>query len=128
MMKAVRPAWMEPPTRLMLTGKAIVLTMVVIVVVYPFLSVISTSLATEQDVSAGGGMVLIPKHPTLDAYQTIFDGGTISKSIWVAIGITTMGTLASLVVTAMLAYALSRPIVGGRFILMMALLTLLFPP
>ncbi len=128
MTRDVRPAWMEPSTRLMLAGKAIILTMVVVVVVYPFLSVISTSLATEQDVTAGGGMVLIPMHPTLNAYQTIFDGGAISRSIWVAVGITTVGTLVSLVVTAMLAFALSRPIVGGKIILMMALLTLLFPP
>ncbi|MDE3076088.1 MAG: carbohydrate ABC transporter permease [Chloroflexota bacterium] len=119
---------MERPRRTTLTAKAIVLVLVTTVVVYPFLSVLATSLASQQDVTEGGGMVLWPLHPSIEAYKTIFNGGAVTHSIWVSVGISTIGTLASIAVTAMLAYALSRPITGGRLILVMALLTLLFPP
>ncbi|HEY1298308.1 MAG TPA: carbohydrate ABC transporter permease [Chloroflexota bacterium] len=128
MAKAERPAWMERPSRTTLTAKFIVLAMIVIVVVYPFLSVIATSLASEQDITNGGGMVLWPAHPSLEAYVTIFSAGAVAHSIWVSVAITAVGTLLSVAITTMLAYACSRPIVGGSLILMMALLTLLFPP
>jgi putative aldouronate transport system permease protein len=119
---------MERPSRTTLTAKFIVLALIVIVVVYPFLSVIATSLASDQDITNGGGMVLWPAHPSLDAYTTIFSAGAVAHSIWVSVAITAVGTLLSLTITTMLAYACSRPIVGGNLILMMALLTLLFPP
>ncbi|MGH2363567.1 MAG: carbohydrate ABC transporter permease [Chloroflexota bacterium] len=127
-MQAVRPPWMERPTRLGNAGKAVLLAIVCIIVIYPFLSVIATSLANQEDVTNGGGMVLWPQHPSLAAYKTIFSGGAVANSLWVSVGITLVGTLASVAVTAMLAYSISRPIVGGRIILVMALLTLLFPP
>src|SRR5438105_6673648 len=104
-----RPPWMEKPSRAMLTAKAIVFTLILIAVLYPFISVISTSLASQSDVDAGGGMVLLPTHPSLEAYSTIFQGGVISRSIVVSIAITTLGTLFSMVVTTGLAYGLSRP-------------------
>jgi putative aldouronate transport system permease protein len=119
---------MERPSRAAIAGKFIALALIVIVVVYPFLSVIATSLASEQDISDGGGMVLWPAHPSLDAYSTIFSAGAVAHSIWVSVAVTAIGTLLSVTITAMLAYACSRPIVGGRVILMLALLTLLFPP
>jgi ABC-type glycerol-3-phosphate transport system permease component len=128
LMQASRPAWMERPSRTTLTAKFIVLALVVIVVVYPFASVIATSLASEQDITNGGGMVLWPSHPSLEAYATIFGAGAVAHSIWVSVAITAIGTILSVAITAMLAYACSRPIVFGRLILMMALLTLLFPP
>jgi putative aldouronate transport system permease protein len=119
---------MERPSHAQLTGRAIVLAMVLAAVVYPFLSVIATSLASQQDVDAGGGMVLIPLHPSFDAYLSIFQGGVISHAVLVSVAITLVGTLLSMVVTVGLAYGLSRPVVGRRPLLMLALLSLLFQP
>ena len=79
----------------------------------PFLVVISTSLASPDEVVANGGWVLWPQHPTLDAYRDIFRGGQVTKAIGVSIGVTLVGTLASLVATTLLAYALSRPQLVG---------------
>ncbi|MBV9580914.1 MAG: carbohydrate ABC transporter permease [Chloroflexi bacterium] len=119
---------MERPSRVTLTGKFIALALIVIVVVYPFMSVIATSLASDQDITEGGGMVLWPMHPSWNAYGTIFSGGAVAQSIWVSVAITVVGTALSMVITTTLAYAVSRPIIFGRVILVMALLTLLFPP
>ena len=126
--QVARPAWMERPSRVTLTGKFIALALIVIVVVYPFMSVIATSLASDQDITEGGGMVLWPMHPSWNAYGTIFSGGAVAQSIWVSVAITVVGTALSMVITTTLAYAVSRPIIFGRVILVMALLTLLFPP
>ena len=128
MVDAKQAPWAEKASRAALTAKAIVLVLVVIAVVYPFLNVLSTSLANDQDVNANGGLVLIPLHPSLEAYRTIFNGGAITRAIWVSVGVTLCGTILSLVVTATLAYALSRPILAGRPILFLALFSLLFPP
>ena len=69
--QANRPPWMEQPSRCsQRVGKVIVLALVVVVVViYPFVSVVATSLASEQDVIKNGGLVIWPEHPTLDAYR-----------------------------------------------------------
>jgi putative aldouronate transport system permease protein len=119
---------MERPSRAYLTAKAIVFALVVLAVLYPMLSVLSTSLASQQDVDEGGGMVLVPLHPSLDAYASIFQGGVISRAIVVSIGITMVGTLFSLAITTGLAYGLSRPVVFRRQFLVLALLSLLFQP
>jgi putative aldouronate transport system permease protein len=126
--RTARPPWMERPSRAYLSAKIIVFTMILVAVIYPLLSVVATSLATQQDVDEGGGMVLWPRNPTLDAYWTIFQGGTISRAILVSLGITVVGTLLSLAVTTGLAYGLSRPVVFRKPLLMLALFSLLFQP
>ncbi len=126
--RAARPPWMERPSAAHLTAKLIVFTMVLIAVLYPLLSVLATSLASQADVDAGGGMVLFPSHASLEAYFTIFQGGVITRAVLVSIGITIIGTLLSLAVTTGLAYGLSRPVVGRRPLLLMALFSLLFQP
>jgi putative aldouronate transport system permease protein len=123
-----RPPWMERPSRAVITAKVVIFGLILFAVIYPFVSIVATSLASQQDVDEGGGMVLIPFHPSLNSYLTIFQGGVITRAILVSIGITTIGTLASLVVTIGMAYALSRPVVGRRPFLLLALFALLFQP
>jgi putative aldouronate transport system permease protein len=119
---------MERPGRTQITARFIVFGMILVGVIYPFLSVLSTSLASQQDVDAGGGMVLVPFHPSLDAYVSIFQGGVISRAMLVSVAVTMVGTLLSVAVTTGLAYGLSCPVVGRRFFLTLALLSLLFQP
>jgi len=123
-----RPAWLEEDTRFMKTVKIGVFAVILIAIIYPFLSVLATSLASEPDVIKNGGLVIWPEHPTLGAYQTIFAGGVVTRAIWVSIGITTVGTLLSLAVTIGMAYGLSRSVWGGKYFLLIALFTLLFTP
>ena len=123
-----RPAWLEKDTKLLKAVKIGVFGVILFVVIYPFISVLATSLASEPDVIKNGGLVIWPEHPTLGAYQTIFAGGVVTRAIWVSIAITTIGTLLSLAVTIGMAYGLSRPIWGGKYFLLIALFTLLFVP
>jgi putative aldouronate transport system permease protein len=125
---AARPVWMERPTGVGRGARAVVLTVVVLVVLFPFLTVLSTSLSSEQELTAHGGFVLFPIHPTLAAYQAIMAGGIVTRAVTVSFGITTVGTLLSLACTAAMAYALSRPVIGRRPVLLMVLFTFLFAP
>jgi putative aldouronate transport system permease protein len=123
-----RPAWLEKETLLQRVVKFAVFAVVLVAVLYPFVSVVATSLASEQDVIKNGGLVIWPENPTLNSYRTIFAGGVVTRAITVSIGITVIGTLLSLAVTIMMAYGLSRKIWGSKFFLLLALTTLLFTP
>ncbi|MGH4030184.1 carbohydrate ABC transporter permease [Actinomycetota bacterium Odt1-20B] len=124
-----RPAWEEPPTRVGSAAKAVVLTVLVAVMVLPFLTVLSTSLASRKEITEAGGFVLFPTDPTLDAYRTILSGGIVSRAVMVSVGITVVGTALSLLTTIALAYALSkRGVPGSKPVLLLVLFTLLFAP
>jgi ABC-type glycerol-3-phosphate transport system permease component len=123
------PPWMEEPTRLGRLLKGVALVVICALVIYPFLIVLGTSLAPRQEIIDGGGFVLIPHHPTLEAYRVVLSGGVVARSAVVSIAITLVGTAASLVCTVMLAYGLSRPhTTGTRPILLLMLGTFLFAP
>jgi putative aldouronate transport system permease protein len=123
-----RPAWLERETRLEKSVKIAVFGVFLILVIYPFLSVLATSLASEADVVKNGGLVIWPEHPTFNAYHMILAGGVVTRALVVSVAITTVGTLFSLAVTIGMAYGLSRRVWGGRFFLLLALFTLLFTP
>jgi len=118
----------ERENRLERSVKIGVFAVVIFAVVYPFLSVLATSLASEPDVIKNGGLVIWPEHPTFNAYRTIFAGGVVTRAITVSMGITVVGTLLSLAVTIGMAYGLSRRVWGGKYFLLLALFTLLFTP
>jgi putative aldouronate transport system permease protein len=128
-LRGERPPWLEKQSGVGRLTKILVLAVIVFVVIYPFLSVAATSLASQQDIDAGGGLVLIPLHPSLDAYRTILRGGVITRAMLISIGITSVGTVLSMVATVTMAYALSRPgVVASRAILLLVLFTLLIAP
>jgi putative aldouronate transport system permease protein len=109
--------------------KAIVLTICCAAVIVPFLGVISTSIATPEQVTDAGGFVLFPKGIDLDAYRLIFSGGVVTRSLGVTIAVTAVGTALSLILTGCLGWALSR---RGTFmnrpLLLVVLISLLFGP
>jgi putative aldouronate transport system permease protein len=108
-------------------GKGVLLTVVCAVVVIPFIGVLSTSVASPNQVTDAGGFVLIPDSITLAAYKAIFAGGVVTRAMIISIGVTVVGTAISLACTTCLAYALSRPgSFGQRPMLMLVLLALLF--
>ena len=123
-----RPAWLERENLFERSVKIGVFAVVIFAVVYPFLSVLATSLASEPDVIKNGGLVIWPEHPTLQAYRTILAGGVVTRAVTVSMGITVVGTLLSLAVTIGMAYGLSRRVWGGKYFLLLALFTLLFTP
>lgn len=122
------PAWMEPPSKLTLGLKGLVMLAASFSILFPLLVVISTSIASEEEIVAAGGFVVFPKNPTLAAYTTLFNGPFMMRALAVSVFITVVGTSLALFVTTTAAYALSRPVLFGRPVLFMILFTLLFGP
>src|SRR4051812_11019283 len=126
--RSAPPPWQERPGVLARVGKALLLIMLAVVMLFPIVYVLAVSFSSARDV-VGGGLILFPAHPTLDAYRAVLQGGIVTHALWVSICLTLGGTLVDMVMTVTLAYGLSRPgVPGRRFILALVLLTLLFAP
>lgn len=109
--------------------KAIVLTIVCALVIVPFVGIISTSLASPQQVIQAGGFVFFPTSIDLTAYRSILAGGVVTRALLVSAFVTGVGTAISMVFTGLLGWALSRRgSVGNRVLLMLVLISLLFNP
>lgn len=109
--------------------KGLVLLVLCGIVVVPFVGIVSTSIAPQEQITDSGGFVLLPSGISWDAYRSVLNGGVVSRALVVSIGITAVGTALSLTATALLAYALSRPfLTGGRTMLFLVLGALLFSP
>lgn len=109
--------------------KGTILLVACALVVLPFVGIVSTSLAGQRQVTNSGGFVLVPDSASLAAYRAIFAGGVVTRALVISIAVTVVGTAISLLCTATLAYALSRPrSFGHKPLLLMVLFTLLFTP
>lgn len=123
-----RPPWMEKPSPLLTAMKAVVLIFIVVVMLFPFLNVLSVSLS-NYDAIRGSGLILFPKDPTLEAYRVLFSGGLVVRALKVSAGLTIFGTLAQMIFTTTMAWGLSRPNVpGSRAVLILVLMALLIAP
>jgi putative aldouronate transport system permease protein len=117
---------MEEPGPVARAAKALLLIFLAFVMIFPFVYVVAVSFSSYQDV-IGRGLILFPKHPTLDAYTQVFRGGIVTNALLVSVGLTVVGTLVNMFMTVTMAYGLTRPsVVGSRFILALVLFTLLF--
>ncbi|MGT2461388.1 carbohydrate ABC transporter permease [Sinomonas atrocyanea] len=105
------------------------LTVLCAMVIIPFMGVVSTSIASQQQVNQAGGFVLFPTSISWDAYRSIFAGGVVTRAVVVSTLVTAVGTIMSLAASSLLAWALSRRgSVGNRPMLLLVLLSLLFTP
>jgi putative aldouronate transport system permease protein len=119
----VMPSW---PMR---AFKGLVLLVFCAAVIIPFVGVISTSVAPNKQINESGGLVLFPDSVNFRAYESLFAGGVVTRALFVSIFVTVVGTLLSLTVSCLLAYALSRSsFSAGRPILLVVLFSMLFSP
>jgi putative aldouronate transport system permease protein len=101
------------------------LSIIGIVMLFPFLYLFSVSFSSYADFLASD-MVLWPKHWSFDAYAYILDSKAFIRSLGVTAMVTAIGTLVNLAFTCTMAYALSRPILAQRFLMFLVVFTLLF--
>jgi len=123
-----QPPWMESSSPLAQVAKAIFLVLIAFVMLFPFVYIIAVSLSSANDVLAGG-LILWPKHPSIEAYRALLRGGVVARALVVSISLVVFGTTAKMIATIMLAYGLSKPgVPGAKFVLFLVLGTLLFSP
>lgn len=91
-----------------------VMTILAIICVVPFLLMIAASVTSESTLLTQG-YSFFPKDISLQAYEYLFaDGVTIFRAYGITILVTVVGTATSLILTTLLAYAISRKHVVGR--------------
>ncbi len=93
----------------------------------PFIMVVSGSLSSEQDI-ANYGYGLVPKHIDFISYKVLFlDVNRILNAYKISIMVTLAGTVLSLLVNSLMAYAISRKSLKYRkFLNVFTLVTILF--
>ncbi len=102
------------------------LTLMAVACILPFVNVVASSFASTQEIVAKK-FVMFPTTFSLDAYRYIFSTPVIFKGLGVSIGTTLVGTAFSMVLTALMAYGLSRKYLYGRtFINFIVVFSMLF--
>lgn len=104
-----------------------VLMLISVICVIPFILLISSSL-TDENALLNYGYSLLPKEFSVAAYQYLWNSfSTIATAYGITVFVTLVGTAASIVITAMLAYPLSRKDLPKRkFFLFFVIFTMLF--
>ena len=106
--------------------KVVFLAFVVVVTVYPFWNIFIISINDATD-AIRGGLYFLPRKLSLSSYAEILRRSTFLASIKVSVGRTLIGTPIAVLVTAMLAYPLSRKdLVGRKFWNLLFVFTMYF--
>ncbi|WP_203579943.1 carbohydrate ABC transporter permease [Microbacterium hibisci] len=97
-----------------------------VVALVPFIYVLAGSFATESEL-ATRSFFLWPETFSLDAYEAILTSPAFLRALVTTIAVTAVGTVVQLMLTATMAYPLSKAnLPGGRIILALVVFTMVF--
>ncbi|KQX46797.1 carbohydrate ABC transporter permease [Paenibacillus sp. Root444D2] len=112
--------------RLFLLGIYMLLTVVLIVVLFPLIFIISSSFSSPQAV-VSGKVWLFPVEFTLEGYKAVFRNPQIVSGYMNSLIYAVAGTAVNVALTVMLAYPLARKTFYGRnFIMVLLVITMMF--
>ncbi|KQY94110.1 sugar ABC transporter permease [Paenibacillus sp. Root52] len=105
---------------------AIFLILVVFITLYPFLNVVAQSFSSESYINSGK-VSLFPRGFNVETYKTISADSMFWTNYKNTIIYTVVGTLISMFMTTIFAYALSKKrLMGRKFLTMFAVFTMFF--
>jgi len=105
---------------------AVVLSLIVLVTVYPFVNILARSLSDEAELIAGR-VTIVPRGLDVTAYKLVMTDPTFWTNYRNTVFYTVTATLISIVLTTCYAYVLSKHHLKGRaFLVGIALFTLFF--
>jgi multiple sugar transport system permease protein/putative aldouronate transport system permease protein len=93
------------------------ITIVLIIVLFPIVFVVSSSLSSKEAVTAGR-VLLWPVDMGLSGYRAIINEPSFLQAFLRSVGYTVVGTLINVIITILAAYPLSRKDLAGRNLLM----------
>jgi ABC-type glycerol-3-phosphate transport system permease component len=105
----------------------IFLTGTTLVMCFPLFWMISSSLKTVQETNSPG-IILVPPHPTLQAYIDIFKNAEFVRAYFNSVFYTTLALAGTLFSIAVVAYAFSRIKWPGRNIVFFLMLSTMMIP
>jgi len=104
---------------------SVFLVIVVIAVLIPMLNILALSLTDPKRISELTGLSVLPKGFSLVNYRVLAANPIFMKSIFNSIFITVVGTAINLMVTALAAFALTRPKLPGRRLFMILIIVIM---
>lgn len=108
-------------------GNTIVLTLLMLVTIYPFLYVVFASFSDAPSFIQHRGLLLWPLDFNTEAYKAVFRNPEVLTGYWNTIIYVVVGTTISLLLTTFGAYALSRKnVLFGNAIMMIITFTMFF--
>jgi putative aldouronate transport system permease protein len=104
-----------------------ILLVIAVVSVFPLMYVFAMSITPFSEVLRHGGFLVIPRQITFEAYATLLSNSQLPQSFKVTVIITVLGTAINLILTTLLAFAVSKRQLPGRSaLLFMVVFTMLF--
>lgn len=103
-------------------ANAALLVLLAFVTVFPLYNLLVVSLTGPRAIAAAHGLSLLPRDPTLATYAALLGAPKVAGSLANSLFITAAGVLVNMALTCLAAYALSKPRLPGRRILMIAIL------
>lgn len=104
---------------------AFLLLLIALSMLFPFVYIFAVSFSSLEEVLKNE-LLLWPKEWVTDAYRYILSSEQFIRSFFVTVFVTVVGTLVNMAFTSTMAYGLSRPVPGRRYLLFMVVFTLLF--
>jgi len=112
--------------RFWLAINAIVLTFIALAMLYPLVNTLAVSFSNSISVSQGK-VGLLPVGLTTSSWHLILHDSMLWRSLLNSVYVSALGTLASLLFTAIFAYPLANPKFKlRRFVMLMVVLTMIF--
>lgn len=103
----------------------LLLAVLALVMLFPFYYITAVSFSSYNEF-VNADLLLFPKKLVLDSYRYIFDSKEFIRSIGVTVYITLVGSLVSLLLTATMAFSLTRKLWGQRFYMFLVLFPFIF--
>ena len=126
--KLVKPNAKKPWEKFSLLDVIILisLTALAFVMLFPFYNAIVLAFNDGRD-AAMGGVYFWPRVPTLDNFRQVFSNNDIFNAFFISISRTLLGTMLSLMIMSMFAYAVSRSnLMFRRFYLVLLVFAMYF--
>lgn len=106
-----------------------VLFLLTLTMVVPLLHILARSLSDPLRSGGMNGLDILPKGLTFINYQVLFSNKNVLPSIFNSLFITLVGTVLNILLTILAAYALTRPqLVGKRVLMVFFIIMMLFNP
>jgi len=103
-------------------ANAALLLVLAFATVFPLYNLLVVSLTGPKAIAAANGLSLIPRDPTLTTYAALLAAPKVLSGLANSLLITVAGVILNMTLTCFAAYALSRPRLPGKRILMVGIL------
>ncbi|NLZ70445.1 MAG: carbohydrate ABC transporter permease [Clostridiaceae bacterium] len=103
-----------------------IILFIVVITVMPFILVVNGSIVSENEFFRTGGVIFIPRSFSARNYKFIFTEGSILSSFWISVQRVVIGVPFAMLLTIILAYAMTKKDMPGYRLLMLFMVFMMY--